>query len=127
MRSMKSTIFPDENFSLASSNFSWLLNNDYSYQIKEDILNPYSINWTRNILKNSFNRNIKLRKKISGVPEIELMSRIKSSMSSSQPKITYNLGKLVDIKNNNYYKKNEKIFGRIYNNNEVEFPLISKA
>jgi len=125
-RSINSTNAPDENLSIGSTSFSWLLNNNYSY-VKEDILNPYSVNWTKKVLQNSFNRKIKLKKQLSGVPEIELMSRIKSSLSYSQPKMNYNLAHIVDNKNNNYYKKNNKIYGRIYNNNDVEFPLIYKS
>ena len=125
-RSINSTIAPDDTFSICSSNFSWLLNNNYSY-IKEDVLNPYSVNWTKKVLQNSFNRKIKLKKNLSGIPEIELMSRIKFSISSSQPKMNYNRAHIVDNKNNYYYKKNSKVFGRIYNNNDVEFPLISKS
>ena len=125
-RSINSTIAPDDTFSICSSNFSWLLNNNYSY-IKEDVLNPYSVNWTKKVLQNSFNRKIKLKKNLSGIPEIELMSRIKFSISSSQPKMNYNRAHIVDNKNNYYYKKNSKVFGRIYNNNDVEFPLIYKS
>ena len=126
VRSINSTIAPDDTFSICSSNFSWLLNNNYSY-IKEDVLNPYSVKWTKKVLQNSFNRKIKLKKNLSGIPEIELMARIKSSISSSQPKMNYNRAHIVDNKNNYYYKKNSKVFGRIYNNNDVEFPLISKS
>jgi len=126
VRSINSTIAPDDTFSICSSNFSWLLNNNYSY-IKEDALNPYSVKWTKKVLQNSFNRKIKLKKNLSGIPEIELMARIKSSISSSQPKMNYNRAHIVDNKNNYYYKKNSKVFGRIYNNNDVEFPLISKS
>ena len=138
-KSINSTIARQDTNSILSSNFSWLLknNNDnnffdlyndtFSLKMKEDIYNPYSVYWTKTILKNSYNRKIKLKKKISGIPEIELISRNKSSLPSFRPKITYNIKQLMDKKNNNLFKKSNNLFGRIYNNNNVEFPFIYKS
>ena len=142
-RSISSTVAPDDNSLL--SNFSSFLNNNnnknfnninnpysdfndnFSFNINNDDFNPYSINWTRKMLKNAYNKNIKLKKGISGVPEIELMARSRSSFFTLQPKISINMRNIVDSKNNNFYNKNSKMFGRIYNKNEVEFPLIRKS
>ena len=57
------------------------------------------------------------------------MSRSKSSLSIFQPNINYNYNfrNYVDSKNNNIFKKNNNLYGRIYNNNEVEFPFIYKS
>ena len=137
-KSINSTIVPEDNYSIASSNLSWLLkknnnkifneyNDNFSFFANQDIFNPYSVNWTKKVLKNSYNRKIKLKKKISGIPEIELMSRSKSSLFSLEPKISYNLRIYIDNKNNKFFKKNSNMFGRIYNNNEVEFPFIYKS
>ena len=140
-KSMSSTVAPDDNSLL--SNFSSFLNNNknynninnpyfdfndnFSFNINNDDFNPYSINWTKKMLKNAYNKNIKLKKGISGVPEIELMTRSRSSFFTLQPKISINMRKIVDSKNNNFYNKNSNMFGRIYNKNEVEFPLIRKS
>ena len=141
-KSINSTIVQDDNNSLLSSNFSSFLkkNNDMNYKnmyydynndnfslnINNDNFNPYSINWTKKMLETGYNRKIKLKKRISGIPEIELMTRSKSSFYLLQPKINYNLKNFVDSKNNNFYKKNYNMFGRIYSKNEVEFPFIYK-
>ena len=123
---------------MLSSNFSWVFKNnnknkfydiyydDLSTKLKEERLNPYSVNWTKNMLKNSYNRTIKLKRKISSVPEIELMPRSKSSLFSFHPKISYNVKQLINNDNNNGFKKYYNLFGRIYNNNEVEFPFLYK-
>ena len=140
-KSISSTVAPDDNSLL--SNFSSFLNNNknynninnpyfdfndnFSFNINNDDFNPYSINWTKKMLKNAYNKNIKLKKGISGVPEIELMTRSRSSFFTLQPKISINMRKIVDSKNNNFYNKNSNMFGRIYNKNEVEFPLIRKS
>jgi hypothetical protein len=139
-RSINSTVVPEDN-SILSSNFSWLLkknnekfNNDYndfednfSFNLKKDYFNPYSLHWTKSILKNSYNKKIKLKKRISGIPQIELMARSKSSFFFIKTKISNNYRDFVDSKNNNFFKKNNNMFGRIYNNNEVEFPFIYKS
>ena len=139
-RSISSTVAPDDNSLL--SNFSSFLNNNknyninnpyfdfndnFSFNIKNDDFNPYSINWTRKMLKNAYNKKIKLKKGIAGVPEIELITRSRSSFFTLQPKISINMKNIVDSKNNNFYNKNSNMFGRIYNKNEVEFPLIHKS
>ena len=139
-RSISSTVAPDDNSLL--SNFSSFLNNNknyninnpyfdfndnFSFNINNDDFNPYSINWTRKMLKNAYNKKIKLKKGIAGVPEIELMTRSRSSFFTLQPKISINMKNIVDSKNNNFYNKNSNMFGRIYNKNEVEFPLIHKS
>ena len=139
-RSVNSTIAPDDN-SIISSNFSWLLkknnekyNNEYndfednfSFNLKQDYFNPYSLHWTKSILKNSYNKKLKLKKRISGIPQIELMARSKSSFFFINKKITNNYRNFVDSKNNNFFRKNSNMFGRIYNNNEFEFPFIYKS
>ena len=135
-KSINSTMMPEDTNSMFSSNFSWLFknkekyfdiyNDNYTSKIKDELLNPYSVNWTKSILKNSYNRKIKLKRKISGIPEIELMSRSKSTISYLQPKVTYNIREFIDRKNNNLFKKSGNLYGRIYNNNEVEFPFIYK-
>ena len=135
-KSINSTMMPEDTNSMFSSNFSWLFknnekyfdiyNDNYTSKIKDDLINPYSVNWTKSILKNSYNRKIKLKRKISGIPEIELMSRSKSTISYLQPKVTYNVREFIDRKNNNLFKKSGNLYGRIYNNNEVEFPFIYK-
>ena len=142
-RSFNSTAAPGDNSLL--SNFSSFLkkndmnnknynnnlyydyNDNFSLNINSDYFNPYSVNWTKKMLKNAYNKKIKLKKRISGIPEIELMTRSKSSFFSLQPKINYNLRNLVDSKNHNFYNKNNNMFGRIYNKNEVEFPFIHKC
>ena len=138
-KSVNSTIAPDDNYSVNSSNFSWLLkknnekynedeyNDIFSLKMKENFCNPYSLNWTKTILKNSYNKKLKLKKHINGIPEIELLSRSKSSLSFLQPNLNYNFRNFVDNKNNNFFKKNNNMYGRIYNNNEVEFPFIYKS
>ena len=139
-KSLNSTNAPDDNYSNISSNLSWFLkkNNEhfldeyndlFLFKRKENFCNPYSIKWTKNILKNSYNRTIKLKKRISGIPQIELMSRSKSSLSILQPNINYNYNfrNYVDSKNKKFFKKNNNMYGRIYNNNEVEFPFIYKS
>ena len=139
-RSINSTIAPEDN-SILSSNFSWLLKknnekyyNDYndfednfSFNLKQDYFNPYSLHWTKSILKNAYNKKLKLKKRISGIPQIELMARSKSSFFYINSKISNNYRNFVDSKNNNFFKKNSNMFGRIYNNNEVEFPFIYKS
>ena len=141
VKSINSTIMPEENNSLFSSNFSWLSKNNrnnkyydiysdnFSIKLKEEKLNPYSLNWTKNILKHAYNRKIKLKKKISGVPEIELIPRSKSSISSFQSKTPNNINQYINRNNNNnkVFRKNNNLFGRIYNNNGVEFPFIYKS
>ena len=138
-RSINSTIAPDDN-SILSSNFSWLLkkNNEkfineyndfednFSFNLKKDYFNPYSLHWTKSILKNGYNKKLKLKKRVTGIPHIELMPRTKSSFFYINSKITHNYRNFVDSKNNNFFKKNSNMFGRIYNNKEVEFPFIYK-
>ena len=133
--SMNSTLLPDDSYSMISSNLNYALkNNDYYindeysnflFKINDNSFNPYSVHWTKNMLKN-YNRKIKLKKRISGIPKIELKTRSRSSVSM-QPTINYNLRNVVDSKNSNFYRKNNNMFGRIYNKNEVEFPFIYKS
>ena len=54
------------------------------------------------------------------------MSRSRSSASIFQPTISYNVRNLIDNKNSNFFRKNNNMFGRIYNKNEIEFPFIYK-
>ena len=136
IRSMSSTLYPDDNYSMLSSNISngfkknsenYNINDEYNYSFKinDNYFNPYSVYWTKNMLRN-YNRKIKLKKRISGIPKIELMSRSRSSASIFQPTISYNVRNLIDNKNSNFFRKNNNMFGRIYNKNEIEFPFIYK-
>ena len=133
---MSSTLYPDDNYSMLSSNISngfkknsenYNINDEYNYSFKinDNYFNPYSVYWTKNMLRN-YNRKIKLKKRISGIPKIELMSRSRSSASIFQPTISYNVRNLIDNKNSNFFRKNNNMFGRIYNKNEIEFPFIYK-
>ena len=135
-KSINSTIINEENNSMFSSNFSWLFknnnkfydiyNDNFSTRLIEERLNPYSVNWTKNMLKQAYNRTIKLKKKISGVPKIELLPRSRSSLCSFRPKISSNIKQIIHRNNNIASNKSNNLFGRIYNNNEVEFPFIYK-
>ena len=123
-----------DTFSVISSNFSWLYNQkntddildydtDFTCGANSNSLNPYSINWTKNMIQNSYNRKIKLNSKMSYIPKIELV-RVQSSFTNrSREKINYNI-----YKNNNelFRKTSKNMFGRIYKNNEIEFPMIKK-
>ena len=117
------------NFSIMSSNFSWLYNQKNTEDIVDyetdftsgaNTLNPYSINWTKHMIQNSYNRKIKLNNK-SLVPKIELV-RVQSSLTNrKREKIKYNNSK---INNELFRKTSNNMFGRIYKNNEIEFPVI---
>ena len=120
-------------FSKISSNYSWLTNKnnnvddildcetDFTLGIKENSMNPYSIKWTKSMIKNGYNRNIQLKNNINGVPKIELV-RVQSSMPyTKKEKIKYDKNKNI----NEIFRKNNNMFGRIYkNNNSIEFPII---
>ena len=117
-------------FSVLSSNFSWLYNQksgddipdyetDFTSGIKDKTQNPYSIYWTKNMIQNSYNRTIKLRNNYHGVPKIELV-RVKSSINANREKITYDKSKNAS----EIFRKTNNMFGRIYKNNDVEFPMI---
>ena len=120
-----------EAFSQMSSNFSRLFSNnnyddipdyetDFSFGNKNISLNPYSINWTKNMIQNNYNRKIKLKNCISGIPKIELI-RVQSAMPyRNKEQIIYNQSKL----ENEFYRNKNNMFGRIYKNNEVQFPVI---
>ena len=120
-----------ETFSQISSNFSWLFskNNfddipdyetDFSFGNKNKSLNPYSINWTKNMIQNNYNMKIKMKNNNFGMPKIELI-RVQSAIPyKDKEKIIYNNSK----NKNEFYKKNNNMFGRIYKKNEVEFPVI---
>ena len=120
-----------ESFSQMSSNFSWLFSNnnfddipdydtDFSFGNKNISLNPYSINWTKNMIQNNYNRKIKLKNRISGIPKIELI-RVQSAIPyRSKEQIIYNQSKI----ENEFYRNKNNMFGRIYKNNEVQFPVI---
>ena len=122
-----------ENYSMMSNNFSWLYNknnadelNDYDtdftlgFKDRSQIQNPYSINWTKSLIQNSYNRKIKLKNNIPGVPKIELV-RVKSSFFNSiKEKVKYDNSKKVS----EISRKANNMFGRIYKNNEVKFPVI---
>ena len=120
-----------DTFSVMSSTFSWLFNpkngddipdyeTDFTSGIRENAQNPYSINWTKNIIQNSYHRKIKLRNNNKGVPKIELV-RVQSSIPyTNREKITYDKSKNA----NKMFRKTNSMFGRIYKNNEVEFPVI---
>ena len=120
-----------DTFSQMSSNFSWLFskNNfddlhdyetDFSSGNKNKSLNPYSINWTKNVIQNNYNRKIKLKNCISGIPKIELI-RVQSAIPyTNKEQIIYNQSKI----ENEFYRKKNNMFGRIYKNNEVQFPVI---
>ena len=120
-----------DTFSVISSNFSWLYNQkntddildydtDFTCGANSNSLNPYSINWTKNMIQNSYNRKIKLNSKMSYIPKIELV-RVQSSFTNrSREKINYNIYK----NNNELFRKTNNMFGRIYKNNEIEFPVI---
>ena len=94
---------------------------DFTLGIKENSMNPYSIKWTKSMIKNGYNRNIQLKNNISGVPKIELV-RVQSSMPyTKKEKIKYDKNKNI----NEIFRKNNNMFGRIYkNNNSIEFPII---
>ena len=120
-----------DTFSQMSSNFSWLFskNNfedmfdyetDFSFGNKNKSLNPYSIKWTKNMIQNNYNRKIKLKNSNNGIPKIELI-RVQSSMPyANKEKIVFNKSKF----DNEIYRKNNNMFGRIYKDNEVKFPVI---
>ena len=122
-----------ENYSMMSNNLSWLYNQrnadelpdydtDFTLGIKErsQIFNPYSINWTKSLIQNSYNRKIKLKNNVPGVPKIELV-RVKSSfLNTIKERVNYDNSKNVS----EVSRRANNMFGRIYKNNEVEFPLI---
>ena len=122
-----------ENYSMMSNNYSWLYNknnadelNDYDtdftlgFKERSQIQNPYSINWTKSLIQNSYNRKIKLKNNLPGVPKIELV-RVKSSFFNSiKEKVKYDNSKKVS----EISRKANNMFGRIYKNNEVKFPVI---
>ena len=120
-----------DTFSQMSSNFSWLFskNNfedmpdyetDFSFGNKNKSLNPYSIKWTKNMIQNNYNRKIKLKNSNNGVPKIELI-RVQSAMPyTNKEKIIFNNSKF----ENEFFRKNNNMFGRIYKDNEVKFPVI---
>ena len=118
---------------MMSNNLSWLYNQrnadelpdydtDFTLGIKErsQIFNPYSINWTKSLIQNSYNRKIKLKNNVPGVPKIELV-RVKSSfLNTIKERVNYDNSKNVS----EVSRRANNMFGRIYKNNEVEFPLI---
>jgi anaerobic ribonucleoside-triphosphate reductase len=71
------------------------------------------------MIQNSYNRTIKLRNNYHGVPKIELV-RVKSSINANREKITYDKSKNAS----EIFRKTNNMFGRIYKNNDVEFPMI---
>ena len=114
-----------------SSNFSWLFNQkngddlpdydtDFTSGIREKSQNPYSINWTKSLIQNSYNRNIKLRNNNKGVPRIELVRKQSSTPYTNRERVTYDKSKNA----NELFRKTNNMFGRIYKNNEIEFPVI---
>ena len=117
-------------FSALSSNFSWLFNQkngddipdyetDFTSGFKDKSQNPYSINWTKSLIQNAYNRTIKLKNNYHGVPKIELV-RVQSSINRNREKVTYDKSKNAS----EIFRKTNNMFGRIYKNNEVEFPVI---
>ena len=117
-------------FSVFPSSFSPLYNQrngddildyetDFTSGINEKSTNPYSINWAKNIIQNSYNRKIKLKNNFPGVPKIELVRVNSSIFSPNREKITIDKSK-----NASEIFRKTNMFGRIYKNNELEFPII---
>ena len=119
-------------FSMISSNYSWLLNKkngddmldyetDFTLGIKESLMNPYSIKWTKSMIKNGYNRKIQLINNNNHIPKIELVRVQSSTPYKKREKIIYDKSKNIDV----IFRKTNDMFGRIYkNNNDVEFPVI---
>ena len=131
LRSFYSPSKDPDTFSVMSSNFSWLFNQkngddlpdydtDFTSGIREKSQNPYSINWTKSLIQNSYNRNIKLRNNNKGVPRIELVRKQSSTPYTNRERVTYDKSKNA----NELFRKTNNMFGRIYKNNEIEFPVI---
>ena len=120
-----------DTLSVLSPNMSWLLRQksgddipdyetDFTTGIRENSFNPYSIHWTKNVIQNGYNRKIKLKNNSPGVPKIELI-RVQSSMpKSNNTRVIYDKSKNA----NDFFRKTNNMFGRIYNNNGITFPVI---
>ena len=130
-RSVFSTNKEGDTLSVLSPNMSWLLRQksgddipdyetDFTTGIRENSFNPYSIHWTKNVIQNGYNRKIKLKNNSPGVPKIELI-RVQSSMpKSNNTRVIYDKSKNA----NDFFRKTNNMFGRIYNNNGITFPVI---
>ena len=130
-RSIFSTNKEGDTLSVLSPNMSWLLRQksgddipdyetDFTTGIRENSFNPYSIHWTKNVIQNGYNRKIKLKNNSPGVPKIELI-RVQSSMpKSNNTRVIYDKSKNA----NDFFRKTNNMFGRIYNNNGITFPVI---
>ena len=121
-----------DTFSIIANNYSWFINKknfddildcetDFTLGIKESSMNPYSIRWTKSMIKNGYNRNIQLKNNNNGVPKIELVRAQSSMPYTNRENVKYDKNKNI----NEIFRKNNNMFGRIYkNNNGIEFPII---